>query len=66
MDELEEVISERGESILEMAGKNASEAELIAQLKAKLVSHEGLHLPACQVVIINFLNRESRNYAEWC
>lgn len=54
-DELEEVVLDIRSNILEQAGKSVGKADLLDQLKERLITYGGLRNPAFRVAVDNFI-----------
>lgn len=58
-DELQLVVNDIRYGILEKAGRGASKAELMDQLKQRLASYEGLQEPAFRIALTDFITDQA-------
>lgn len=60
-EELENIVTDIKHSILEKAGKDATKAALLSQLKARLANYGGLRQPAFRVALNNFITANAES-----
>ncbi len=63
-DELETVVNDLRYAVLERAGKQANQTELLEQLKQRLAKYAGLQKPAYRVAINNYIITNAKDMCE--